>query len=320
MSRFIVVLLLCSLLAVPAAADISVYGYLGVADETNNFIGEIQNAGIPTNVASVIFPPVWTSLDFASVVESYRGAGVRTVPWLDHVLFRRFPVSNSTCVDDDGPFQIQLRANWQARLANFVAQNGGYISSRTTATLVIFSEINNACVPLADVETAAQAVKSYFPGIPTSFGYGFDKDVGKPAPAYIPPSIDWVGFYDYGYFDPQDPTHCNNGGNQYQVYLLDLLGKLLPYQRALLVPDGFWWNDLHGTIPICNGNLGWPRWYLQFTALNYEQLALAHPQVIGIMYWLWASPNHPAYSGTRDLPASVRNRHREIGCRNLGGC
>jgi hypothetical protein len=319
-------ILLLGLLALAPAvqAEIKVYGYLGVAGEgLPNYVNEIRTTkNIPINAAAVIFGETWTSVDYGAIVTSFQAVGVKAQPWLDNVLFRHYTVASSPCVDGAGPFIWALRADWATPLNNFKVANGAYISPAKTSSIVIFPEINNGCTPLSDIQTAATQVKALFPGIPTVMGYGYDADNGQPPPPYIPAAIDWVGFNDYGYFDPNGYSCSNPVGGLYQAKLNDLLGKLGPNQRILLIPDGWWGTSLHGSQPNCGGT-GWPRWYLQYLALNYETLALSQPKVIGMMYWLWHSfsttgPNF--YLGTRDLPAEVQARHREIGCRALGGC
>lgn len=310
---------LLSLCLFPAlsSAEIDLWGYAGVAEPGVNRLSEITSAGIPVNVASVDFPGVWTGTDLASITSSFQAAGVKSAIFLDHVLYKRFKVASSNCQDADGPFVWALRGNWQERLANFVSVNGAYITPAQTAFLIVFIEVNNACLSLTDLDVGASAVRSYFPDIPTVMGYGFDGSLGQPAPAYIPSSIDWVGFFKYGYLDPANPSHPYNADAGYLTEFNNLVAKLNVSQRIILVPDGFWAPHLHANLPSHTGT-GWPKWYLQTLALNYESFALSQPKVVGMIVFLW--PSFPPNTGTVDLPQSVRDRHREIGCRNLGGC
>ena len=149
----------------------------------------------------------------------------------------------------------------------------------------------------------------------------FDGSLGQLAPAYIPAAIDWVGFYKYGYYDPANPAHpCNTDGG-FLTAFDDLVSKLSPSQRIILVPDGFWAVHLHSHLPSKQGpGTGWPKWYLEQLALRYESFALAQPKVVGMIVFLWPSFARAEITGTRDLPQGIRDRHREIGCRVVGGC
>lgn len=298
------IMILLSTVLVPtiSSAEIKFWGYTGIADASGSHLGEVTAAGIPTNVDCVNFAEVWTSTDLGAITSNFQAMGVKTAIFLDEVLYKKFYVSSSSCQDANGPFRWRLRGNWQDRLANFVSQNGTYINSSTTSFIAVFSEVNNACLSLTDVQTGASAARSYFPGIPTVMGYGFDGSLGQPAPAFIPSAIDWVGFFKYGYFDPANPAHPNNADNGYLTEFNNLLAKLSPNQRVILVPDGFWAPHLHAHLNSHNGpGTGWPQWYLQYVALNYEKFALAQPKVVGLIVFSW--PSAPTiFTGTKDLP------------------
>jgi hypothetical protein len=319
---YTIVTILLSFLLTPALsfAEIRFWGYTGIAGPDGSRLSEVMSAGVRINLASIYFPEVWTATNLGPIMSSFQSAGVKASISLDDVLFIKTYVSSSNCQDTGGPFVWRIRGNWQSRLANFVSQNGSYINPNTTWFIIVFSEVNNACLSLAQVQTAASAVKSYFPSVPTVMGYGFEGSYGQPAPASIPPAIDWVGFWNYGYFDPADPSHPYNANSGFLTTYNDLLAKLSPNQRIILVPDGFWAIHLHSHLNSENGpGTGWPKWYLQYLALNYERFALSQPKVIGMIVFSWPSAL-PDITGTKDLPQAIRDRHREIGCRNLGGC
>jgi hypothetical protein len=301
-----------------AEAEIAVLGYAGVAGPGKNLIGSVKAAAVPTNLASIDFPETWTAVDLGAIVSTFQGAGVRAALFLDNVLFKKFYVNASPCADEAGPFSWALRANWQSRLANFFAANAAYIDEVTTALLVVSSEVNNRCTDLGQVGTAATAVKGYFPSLPTVMGYGRSPGA-RPAPAFVPATIDWVGFFKYGTFDPTNPAHPYNADDRYLIELAALEAKLAAHQRILLVADGFWAEFLHRHLTSHLGpGSGWPKWYLASLALNYEALARSEPKVVGMLVFLWSSPALPGFQGTADLPESVREAHRAIGCRNLG--
>ena len=316
-----IAILLLGTVAVPAMsrAELRFWGYTGIAGPEVNYLDEVLSAGIPINVASVEFAENWRLTDLGSITRSYQAAGIRSAIFLDNVLYTKIYVPSSRCRDNGGPFRWKLREKWQERLARFASRNGRHINPSTTLFLVVFSEVNNRCLSLPEVEAGANAVRSYFPEIPTVMGYGFDGSLGQPAPAYIPSAIDWVGFFKYGYFDPANPAHPYNADGGFLTAFDDLVSKLGPGQRIILVPDGFWAPHLHSHLPSNRGpGTGWPKWYLEQLALRYESFALAQPTVVGMILYAWSSEPH--IIGTRDLPRGVRDRHREIGCRVVGGC
>jgi hypothetical protein len=305
------------LLAFAARAEIRIFGYTEVAGPGYDHLNEIPGHGAGSNVVFVNFDEDWTRTDLAALERDFQAAGLRAALFLDKVLFKRFADAASPCRDAEGPLATHLRGNWQGRLARFARANGALVTPATTSFLVVLSEVNNTCTPLAEVEAAAVAVKAAFPGIPIVMGYGRSPGA-QPAPASIPPDIDWVGFYKYGTFDPNDPGHPWNADDQYLVEFEGLLAKLGAHQRVLLGPDAFWGTFLHAHLNSQNGpGSGWPRWYLQYVALNYERFALAQPKVVGMFLYRWTNRDADLL-GTASLPKAVRDRHREIGCRNLG--
>lgn len=309
--------LLLLLFALRAQAALDLFGYAGVLGANQNHLSSIATQGIPLNVASIDFPPVWTEVDLAALDEQLRGVNARGALFLDHVLFRKELVAASPCVDAEGPFLFRLRGNWRDRLNAFAAANGPWISSDRTAFVVVYGEINNACVPLADVESAATAVKQTWPAIPAVLGFGRSPGA-KPQPVSIPAAIDWVGFYKYGTYDPGDPAHPYNADDRYLAEFEQLVGKLAPHQKILLVFDGWWGEYLHASLDSHRGpGTGWPQWYLSYVAQNYERFALSQTRVVGLLSFLW--PSTAALRGTADLPQSVRDQHRAIACR-MSGC
>jgi len=313
----VVVVLAGLLFGGAAGAEIRVLGYTDLAGPGYDYLGEIDGHAAGTNVGFVDFEQDWTRTELSTVLADFQASGLRAALILDRLLFKRFPDESSSCVDDQGRFSTRLRLNWRSRLSRLVRTHGVLLDPAVTQFVVVQTEVNNTCTPLADVEDAAAAVKFFLPGIPVVMGYGRSPGA-QPAPQSIPPDVDWVGFYKYGTFDPSDPGHPFNADDQYLVEFESLLAKLADHQRVLLGPDSFWGALLHAHLNSQNGpGSGWPPWYLQYVALNYERFALAQPKVIGMFFFRWSS-SAPNLVGTGDLPKAVRDRHREIGCRNLG--
>jgi hypothetical protein len=315
---FLAAVLLALLLAGAVRAEILVLGYTDVAGPGYDHLGEIPGRGSATNVAFVNFEETWTSTDLPAILSDFATSGLRAALVLDNLLFKRFPAASSNCLDAQGePFVTRLRANWQSRLAHFAQAYGTLVTPATTRFLIVQTEVNNTCTSLADVETAAVAVKAALPGLPIVMGFGRSPGA-QPAPASIPPDIDWVGFYKYGTFDPAQPDLPLNADNQYLVEFESLLAKLNDHQRVLLGPDAFWSSAFQGHLYGQSGTgSGWPPWYLRYVPLNYERFALAQPKVIGMFFYRWSNLGSDLI-GTVNLPPVVRDAHREIGCRNLG--
>lgn len=318
-----------------AWGQLSFYGYAGTANPTADYSGAIAAAGIQVNTGTVDFPEVWTATNLGAITASFQSRGMKTGLFLDHVLFLSTADATSPCFVPLNGGLVQgrqrLRNNWQTRLANFVMTNGAHISTAKTAFLVIHAEVNNACVDLGQLQTAASTVKSYFPGIPTVMGYGQTYvfgtgHVSRPAPASFPSAIDWIGLWAYGYFDLEDPNSIHNANritgqgpnfynpaNRFDTTTIwgDLLSKLQTHQKVLFVMDGHFETALHGF-------LGWERWFLRYVAQNTYDWATKQPEVIGLLPFLWSSPDTDnsdgsVFLGTADLPQGVRDDHAVIG-------
>jgi hypothetical protein len=83
---------------------------------------------------------------------------------------------------------------------------------------------------------------------------------------------------------------------------------MTPGQRLVLVPDGYY-DSVHASD-------GWPKWYLGHLAVNYARLAQSDAKVVGLVFFRW--PGFFEFGetklGVRDMPQSVRDRHREAAC------
>lgn len=316
MKRIITALFLLVLVPLSAHAGISLFGYSGVADSNGSKLYQINNANIRINVGTVDFPENWQITPLKTITTEFSAQGIKTGLFLDNVLFGKIYTSSSQCSDGGGPFYTALRSNWQDRLNSFATTNVNQINTSKTAFLSVATEVNNTCTPLDQVQTAATAVKAKFPGVPIVMGYGRSPGA-KPAPAYIPTAVDWVGFYKYGIFDPNNAANPYNADNQYLVEYNSLVSKLAMHQRILLVPDGFWGSFLHAALPSATGT-GWPKGYLSPLALNYETFAMAQSRVVGLLFFVWSKPNDPNFLGTKELPSTVRDTHRQIACRRIG--
>ncbi len=275
------------------------FGYAGIGYTNDQGIAslrlsEIEGNRIPTNVQSI---EVNTAADnLSSRIQELRAYDQRATIILDNLLFRNVPTLNTPC----GEFAWRHRLDFQAKFDNWLALNSAYINSDNVAVLVVNTEVNNRCISPASLDLVTKYVNSKLPDIPPVAGYGRSSGAA-PLPESVPASLAGVAFFKYRTFDPTtDAT--------YQAEYNELKSKLTPEQRIILVPDGFY-DSGHAA-------LGWPKWYLGYSALNYMQLALHDAKVVGIVVFLWFGFDDASgrVLGTRDLPQGVRDKHRQVGC------
>jgi hypothetical protein len=270
------------------------FGYAGVEENLFTYIGEIEFNRIPANVETVVVASA--SDDLGSRLAFLSSRGQRAVVILDGLLFRPDPALITPC----GANAWRSRSDFRLKFDNWLMLNAPNLVSQKVAILVINTEVNNRCVSAASLDEVTQYVSSRLPALPTIAGYDATQGA-QPLPQTIPASLAGVAFYRYHVLDPRTEA-------TYQASLNHLKARMTPAQRLILVPDGFY-DSFH----IADG---WPKWYLGVLALNYASLAAADPKVVGLVFFRW-----PGFSefgetklGVRDLPQSVRDRHREAAC------
>lgn len=301
--RLAAILLILSTLFTPSARahweehDVNgqyMFGYAGTGDNLSLYMPEIESNRIPTNVQSIA---VRAATDNLGAKLSYlKGRHQRAILVLDDLLFRNDPSLNTAC----GDFAYRPRLDFKTKFDNWLNLNRSYVTEEYVAVLVINSEVNNRCISFGSMDAVTQYVESKVPSIPTAAGYS-GGGVSKDLPEAIPAALDGIIFFMYQVFDPRTDV-------AYQAGLNHLKSKMTPEQRLILVPDGYY-DSGHMA-------LGWPKWYLGYAALNYMNLALNDPKVVGLVIFIWPSFDEFGEHklGTRDLPQSVRDRHRMVGC------
>jgi hypothetical protein len=270
------------------------FGYAGVDENLTAYVTEIEGNNIPANVELITVNAATDNI--GPSVGLLNSRGQRAILVLDNLLFRPDSTLSTPC----GPNAWRHRLDFQAKFDGWLALNSQTVVSAKVAILVINTEVNNRCISFASLDTVAQYVSSKTPLIPVIAG--FDGTNGaQPLPSAIPASLNGLAFYRYHVLDPRtDAT--------YQSQLNHLKARMTPQQRLILVPDGYY-DSFHAAD-------GWPKWYLGVLALNYAQLAKNDPKVVGLVFFRW--PGWTEFGetklGVRDLPQSVRDRHREAAC------
>lgn len=300
--KVFVSLILLSILALNTQAywedhDINgryMFGYASVGDNPTLYMPEIENNLIPTNVQTIAVNAASDNL--TARINYLNSRGQKAIIVLDNLLF----LNDSALATPCGIYSWRNRLDYQAKFNSWYNLNAANLTPVKTAVIVINTEVNNRCIPYTSLDTVTQFVVSRIPpSIPTIAGYGRSNGA-QPLPAVIPASLAGVALFKYQVFDPRTDA-------AYQQELANLKSKLTKAQRIILVPDGFY-TDAHA-------QLGWAKWYLGYVALNYAELAKSDFKVVGLVFFLWPSFTEGAlFEGTRDLPQSVRDRHRLASC------
>lgn len=270
------------------------FGYAGVEDDLAAFVGEVERNNIPANAQTVVVGSA--ADDLGPRLAFLNSRGQRAVVILDGLLFKQDPALSTPC----GQNAWRARFDYKAKFDNWRALNAQSLVTEKVAMLIVNTEINNRCVSAASLDEVAQYVGSRLPALPTVAGYDGTRGA-QPLPETIPASLAGVAFYRYHVLDPRTEA-------TYQADLAHLKARMTPEQRLVLVPDGFY-DSFHAAD-------GWPKWYMGVLALNYAKLAAADEKIVGLVFFRW--PGFFEFGemkmGVRDLPQSVRDRHREAAC------
>lgn len=270
------------------------FGYAGVEDDLIAFIGEVERNNIPANAQTIVIGSA--ADDIGPRLGFLNSRGQRGILILDGLLFRPDAALNTPC----GQNAWRKRLDFKAKFDAWHALNAASLVPEKVAIVVVNTEVNNRCVSVSSLDEVTQYVNSRLSTLPTIAGYDGTRGA-QPLPETIPASLAGVAFYRYHVLDPRTET-------TYQSHLAHLKARMTSEQRLVLVPDGFY-DSFHAAD-------GWPKWYLGVVALNYAKLAAADEKVVGLVFFRW--PGFFEFGemklGVRDLPQSVRDRHREAAC------
>jgi hypothetical protein len=191
---------------------------------------------------------------------------------------------------------IALFANFIARWNFFKTTNAAILDSAKVAAFYVVDEPVWNGLLFSELDTVCNLLKNDFPNIPLFF---VEASTAL-SNLQIPTTIDWVGFDEYGIFDPYtDVTYNNN---------LDTLKskRSNSNQKIILVVDDQW-------MPYY-GVAGYSPDTIRYMVQNYYNLAASDIEIIGMIGYLWPGGlDDPGQLGVRDMPQSVINKNVEIG-------
>lgn len=268
------------------------FGYVGVDWNLTLYTAEVESNAITTNVQVLSAGAAAESL--GEKIDFLRARGQKAIIILDRLLFINDATLNTPC----GMNSWRNRLDFKAKFDTWLGVNEPHLTAEKVAALVINGEVNNRCIPAASLDSVTQYVKARVPSIPAVAGYGRSTGA-QPLPPTVPASLDGVAFFKYRVLDPRADA-------AYRSDYESLKSKLTPAQRIILVADGFY-DSGHAAQ-------GWAKWYLGHLALNYMRMALDDQAVVGLVFFNWPGfvEGGETKLGTRDLPQSVRDRHREV--------
>ena len=277
------------------------FGYAEV-DCGTNYIDEVASF---TNLAHLCI--TLPSDTIVSRLDRFAARGVKAVINLDSIFF--MSTVDRGCTPD--PFQDRscvlttLRADYRTRWDTFVQTNQLKLQEAKIGAFWVKDEPAWNNLSVSSLAAAANIVKTDFPSVPTLAIEGW--------PAMdrfqMPSSIDWIGFDFYGVRNPATNV-------QYQYYFSILKSRRQAHQKLFIVMDGAWRASLQGSTGIFPwpGVGGLSQNDMAEVAQNYYTLAKSDLNVVGIGVLLWPSGIvTPDQIGSRDLPAAVRDQHRQIG-------
>lgn len=319
-------------------------GYQGIVDGAG--LDQADAEGIGVNLATLLLqrrtcaPFYWQTVDGAAILAEFAARNVQAMLILENFLFKNVnaaAVYNDDCDDPtpapppeptscgNGALWRRL-PDWQARLDAFDALHGAAMVPEDVAFFLISSEVNDRCFDLAEVEEVAAEVKSRYPSIPVGFIYGATYNrlgvrISEPPPAFFPAVFDVVGLFSYDNFDVADPLEPRNATGSYydpedpanpSTIYGDLLAKLHPHQRVLLVFDADYSGgpdpcvDPEGDPQSGNAAQGWCATDLAAVADHYAEFMTYRPEVTMLGGFTWQS--------LLTLPQSVRDRAAAMVC------
>jgi Secretion system C-terminal sorting domain len=189
-----------------------------------------------------------------------------------------------------------LYPNFTTRWTSFMNTNAAVLLPSKIGCFYIADEPFWTGISLADMDTVCALLKASFPSIPILLVEAYPTvNIMQ-----VPQAMDWVGFDQYGIFDPQfDPAFLAN---------LDTLKARLssPNQKIMLIIDDQW-------LPYY-GLAGYPPDTMKYVVQNYYDLAVSDTNVIGLIGYIWPGGlDDPGHLGVRNLTQGVIDKNVEIG-------
>lgn len=192
--------------------------------------------------------------------------------------------------------KFTLYPNYLDRWNNFVHNNNLTQQVAHIAAFYIADEPNWNGISNAELQIAADAVKSTFPTLPIAMS----EAATNISTLVVPNSVDWIGLVHYAIPSPDTNSTFKN-----ELSLLKSK-RTNSSQKIFLAMDAQW-------LPFY-GAEGFSESYMASVATSYYNLASSDPDVIAIIGYTWAGGfDSPQQKGVRELPSNVLAEHMRIG-------
>jgi hypothetical protein len=286
-------LLLGLTLALPAAAQLQYFGYVGLDFDTD--VGKTKAYSNFVHLAADAPQDPY----FLSRVQGINARGLKVTIDLGKIFF---------CAPD----YTYLCSDWQTRWNSWKAYNTSILASSKVAAISVRDEPLTTGTNLADVETAAAYIKSdaslaswlkiwwveaACKVATDDCGAAAYNNAFNYAPASIP-HIDWIGLDAYGIHPASDYT--------FQTARTKMKTKY-PGKKWVYIMDGFW-NQSHADNFYPNDMT-----YMKNIATEWYDVARTDTDAILLGVFLWADIPEEGITGASHFDCYVLQEHERIG-------
>ncbi len=189
-----------------------------------------------------------------------------------------------------------LISDYENRWNAFKTVNSSVLNSTKIGAFYIVDEPFWNGLTFSDLDAVSALVKADYPDIPIMI----IEASGALSALEVPESVNWLGFDEYGIFDPS-----TNASFLANLELLKLK-RSDPNQDMFLVIDDQW-------LPLY-GEAGYSPDTIRYMVQNYYNLAVSDEEIIGLIGYLWPGGlDDPEQLGVRNMPQSVIDKNIEIG-------
>ena len=302
MKKALIVLLITAMYTQEAYSELCGFGY-SMTDLTKT--GEMFSALSPDipNM-SLVTSETGSASETLDFVNLFNAHGKKPIISLINVIYED---GDGDCTDYGGGSPtgdgLDRRSDYQTRLQNFFAHDSRLSDADNISGISINEEANNFCVGTSDLQTVLDYIKNTLSGtypdlatIPLVVGYGMSKGVSnaKALPSAFPADSDWIGFWDYWLWNPNDQLDSLNGSSDWDTRWSDFTSKL--GSRKAIAAINSWCDSQHvtaGWTSACAtlSPVEFPdNLYLHLT---YEWIlwAKAQSEIIALIGFTWADFN-----------------------------
>jgi hypothetical protein len=322
MLRILLSILLSAALVLPVSADICFFGYTGAITDLQrwgpgtvsfkSWLYQQKNFyAINVSAGHVFSPDDYTILRdaFPAIVNEFAIHNTKMVLDVGNIIWKfktsgtvncgTYGGSTSTPASSTFPKSVR-RSDWLVRLNDFINTRGHLVTPSNTQLIIVHGEVNNHCIPTWQINEAAQTLRAAFPGIPLLAVYESRSDI--PAALGFPPrfplELDRIGFFAYGVYDPNDPTHPKN--HTVRPFFDPNNPLSTATQWGDLVSRLRWWQKVDGTLESLyvsrQAAHGWTQTDLTAVTNNWRAWAASESRFGGILGFRWVGS-----AGTSDL-------------------